>query len=82
MIQVAEAIKQAQIIKDNLHSPEFKAVMEKFHTLNPDSPAEEKVAAVKAVIPYLLPIGEFAKSLLNDKGDATVDQIEDILKAI
>ena len=81
MIQISEAIKQAGIIKEMVDSPEFEAAVEKLKTLEGSS-AEEKVEAIKGILPFLIPIGDFAKTILGKKGDATVDEISGILKAI
>lgn len=80
-IKIPEAIKQANIIKEMWDSPEFKAAKEKLKNLDEATP-EEKVAAIKGIFPYLMPVGDFAKALLGDKGDRTVDEIEAILKEI
>lgn len=82
MIQIAEAIKQGGIIKDMLDSPEFKAAVAGVKSLNSESTADQKVDAINNLIPFLLPIGEFGKTLLGKKGDATIDEITEILTAI
>jgi len=82
MIKVAEAIEQAKIIKDMIKSEEFLAAKQAIKDLTPESTPEQQVAAVKGIIPFLLPIGEFAKAILGQKGDNTVDDITEILKEL
>lgn len=82
MIKVGEAIDQAKIIKDMIKSPEFLAAKQAIKDITPDSTGDEKVEAVKGIIPFLLPIGEFAKAILGNKGDNTVDDITEILQSI
>lgn len=82
MLKIGEAIDQAKIIKDMINSPEFAAAKQAIKDITPDSTRDEKVEAVKGIIPFLLPIGEFAKAILGKKGDNTVDDITEILNSI
>ncbi len=82
MIQIGEAIDQAKIIKDMIKSPEFLAAKQAIKDITPESTGDEKVEAVKNIIPFLLPIAEFAKAILGKKGDNTVDDITEILNSI
>lgn len=82
MIQIGEAIDQAKVIKDMIKSPEFLAAKQAIKDITPESTGDEKVAAVKGIIPFLLPIAEFAKAILGKKGDNTVDDITEILNSI
>ncbi len=82
MIKIGEAIDQAKIIKDMVKSQEFLDAKQAIKDITPDSTGDEKVAAVKGIIPFLMPIGEFAKALLGHKGDNTVEDITEILQSI
>ncbi len=81
-MDIKALIDNGKIIKDQIDSPEFKAAVQTLKDLDSNSTADEKVNAVKGIIPFMLPVGEFAKGLLNKKGDSVVDEITEVLTAI
>lgn len=81
-MDIFEAVKQGKIIKDSFKSPEFKNAIQDIKDWNSETPTEKKVQDVKDLLPFLLPVGDFAIAFLNKEGDEMVNEIKEVLTLI
>lgn len=81
MLKLEQAIGAIEELKTLATSEEFKADLQKMKEMK-GLTAEEKIAAVRELLPVIYPLAKLVKAFTGEKIDLLVDDVIEVIDAL